>query len=269
MRMFSEFPRFQFGEKIYHGYGHYNKVNYTAISLAVVETGELILYSDNLARKLSAGQATFLYYQKSFMAIAPSTSKTRVIWCESIAPPLTKKAAELINKLPVFIGASSQIRELLEQGYTLEKQGDNSLSYEELRSALGLAVVNTFLYEADTKTAVRPIAREIQRAKEYIDRSFDQPFNISKLSEVAALSPSYLIKKFKCAYGITPTNYLWHIRAKKGAELLEHSALNISTIANQCGFKNAYHFSRIIKNTFGCSPSEYRKRAHLKNTRQI
>ena len=34
----------------------------------------------------------------------------------------------------------------------------------------------------------------------------------------------------------------------------------VAEIAYQCGYKNPYHFSRQVKTSYGCPPSELRRR---------
>lgn len=48
---------------------------------------------------------------------------------------------------------------------------------------------------------------------------------------------------------------------KKAAELLITSDVNISEAGYQVGINDPFYFSKCFKNTFGKSPSQYRKSA--------
>lgn len=265
MQIFSSFSDFNFGEEIYTGYGRLAQVNYTSITLVAVETGELILYNDGFPRRVSAGEAALVRFQDSFMAVVTSNQQTRVLWCDSVNPPLTTQAKAFLKELPSSLLVSGRLRELLEQGYMLTTQEGDDPALKELQNALGLAAVCTFVYEAGMAKESPPIPATIRQVKEYIDNNYQESCGLDVLVELAALTPSYLIRKFKKFYGVTPTKYLWHIRAKKGVELLQHSSLNISVISDKCGFQNAHHFSRVIKNTFGYAPRYYRNRVWQEN----
>lgn len=260
MQMFSRLSDFNFGDEIFEGHGRFVQVNYTSVTLFVVETGDLVIYSDGFPRKISTGEAALIRFQESFMAVLPSTQQTRVSWCESVNPPLTPLAIPLIEELPISFPATSRLRQLLGQGCMLDKQQADDLALRDLKNAMGLAVICDFLYEANMESEGPPIPKAIRRVKDYIDENYQEPCSLDALAEVAALTPSYLIKKFNKYYGVTPTQYLWHFRAKKGVELLEHSSQNVSVIADECGFQNANHFSRTIKKIFGDSPRSYRHR---------
>jgi AraC-like DNA-binding protein len=45
-----------------------------------------------------------------------------------------------------------------------------------------------------------------------------------------------------------------------GIDLLQHTGLPVGTIADRCGFKTVYHFSRRVKRATGSSPTELRRR---------
>ena len=49
------------------------------------------------------------------------------------------------------------------------------------------------------------------------------------------------------------------MRIEKAAGLLERSDQNIGEIADALGFSSQFYFSRIFKQSYGVSPSAYRK----------
>ena len=66
-------------------------------------------------------------------------------------------------------------------------------------------------------------------------------------------------KIFREHLKLSPSQYLWELRISKGVNLLRATGHNISEIAYRCGYQTPYHFSRHIKQKFGCSPSELRE----------
>lgn len=100
----------------------------------------------------------------------------------------------------------------------------------------------------------------IKRAINYIQNNFDQDLSLEEIAEVVHLNPSYLSHIFKEETGSGFSDYLTEIRLDKAQVLLKNSNQNITTIANQVGYKNANYFSQVFKKKFSLTPTEYRKK---------
>jgi len=72
-----------------------------------------------------------------------------------------------------------------------------------------------------------------------------------------------MIYKFREALNMTPARYLWKLRGEQGVAMLAETGLSIAEIAYRCGFKNPYHFSRMVKTLQGTSPRTVRRKAWL------
>lgn len=74
------------------------------------------------------------------------------------------------------------------------------------------------------------------------------------------LSPVYISKLFKEETGDSPINYLIKIRLEKAKEVLEgQEPVSIRSVANQVGYEDVYHFSKLFKKYYGISPLNYSK----------
>jgi Transcriptional regulator containing an amidase domain and an AraC-type DNA-binding HTH domain len=77
------------------------------------------------------------------------------------------------------------------------------------------------------------------------------------------LSPVYISKIFKEETGESPINYLIKIRLEKAKDILLNSdSGSIKSIANQVGYDDVYHFSKLFKKYYGYSPLYYKKNAN-------
>lgn len=95
--------------------------------------------------------------------------------------------------------------------------------------------------------------------KEIIKSHIFSPISIPDLASLTSLSLSSFKKEFRRVFNDTPSHYIIGQRLNKAAELLENSDENISEIAYGCEFKSLAHMSRVFKDKFGVSPTEYRK----------
>ncbi len=84
---------------------------------------------------------------------------------------------------------------------------------------------------------------------------------LDMIAIAAAVSPAHLIRLFRQQLNTTPMAYLWERRVTQGIELLRQTGLGVGEIANRCGFRTSYHFSRRVRQAAGLSPLEVRQQA--------
>jgi len=91
----------------------------------------------------------------------------------------------------------------------------------------------------------------------------DPNLNVSHLAGIIRCSPDYLSNIFCRETGIKLTD---HINAKRIAfarSLLENSTLNISEIAQACGYHSAGYLTRQFRRRIGKTPREFRRLLHV------
>ncbi|MDD6039385.1 MAG: 2-isopropylmalate synthase [bacterium] len=93
--------------------------------------------------------------------------------------------------------------------------------------------------------------------KNYIQVNY-QMITLSDVAGQFGLSEPYVSKYFKEKAGITFGEYVLQIRMKKAKTLLKSSSMTIESIAENVGYPNVEHFSRMFKKKFGMSPLQYR-----------
>jgi Transcriptional regulator containing an amidase domain and an AraC-type DNA-binding HTH domain len=87
-----------------------------------------------------------------------------------------------------------------------------------------------------------------------------QKISLPELAKKSCLSTSRLSHLFKEQVGDTILNVLCKIRLEKAAQLLSSTNRQIAEIASDVGFDCTIYFTRKFKETFGETPSVYRKR---------
>ena len=89
---------------------------------------------------------------------------------------------------------------------------------------------------------------------------YNQKLTISNLAEAAHVSRSVYIDMFKEFLHCSPGEFILQYRIEKVKQLLEQSALSVTEIAQETGFYDSAHLSRIFFRFTRRKPGEYRRR---------
>ncbi|MCI9175736.1 MAG: helix-turn-helix domain-containing protein [Lachnospiraceae bacterium] len=100
----------------------------------------------------------------------------------------------------------------------------------------------------------------LQKALQYVSQNFQSSVGLSELADQMYLSVSTLSRLFKKKTGIYFADYVKQMRLRYACRELAFSSENITKIAIESGFTNLSGFNRAFRETYGISPSEYRKR---------
>jgi AraC-like DNA-binding protein len=82
---------------------------------------------------------------------------------------------------------------------------------------------------------------------------------IEQMARSVNLSESYLLWLFKKEVGMSPVQYLKHLRLEKARKLLEESFMRVQEIGWAVGVSDKSHFVLDFKREFGTTPTKYRK----------
>ncbi|MBA6152032.1 AraC family transcriptional regulator [Gelidibacter maritimus] len=99
----------------------------------------------------------------------------------------------------------------------------------------------------------------IAKLTEYINEYPDLDHKVENLSDKVGLSAAKLQEGFKFQHGLTVCEYIRSVRLTKSEDLIINTDLNISEIVYTVGFTSRSYFSKIFKERFDCTPSDYKK----------
>lgn len=103
----------------------------------------------------------------------------------------------------------------------------------------------------------------IKRITDYTIMNMAEEITLEDLALVGKVSTFYLCRLFKKEIGQSPIKWLWLQRTMTAAAYLNSERLfSLTDIAFSCGFTSSAHFSRLFKNTYGVTPSYYKKLNH-------
>ncbi|MEZ6955487.1 MULTISPECIES: AraC family transcriptional regulator [unclassified Aeromonas] len=89
-----------------------------------------------------------------------------------------------------------------------------------------------------------------------------EPWDIARMAGALHLSERQLHRLCQQHFTLAPMALLQRLRLQRAALLLASRADPVKQLAEQCGFKNEYHFSTAFKRQHGLAPSHYRRLHH-------
>ena len=99
------------------------------------------------------------------------------------------------------------------------------------------------------------------RILKYVTEHIDTPdLKIDNIAEAMGMSRSVLYTKIKQQLGMTPIDFVRHVRIMRACELLKDTDESLSSVAFAVGFSDAKYFSKVFKRETGIVPTEYRER---------
>jgi AraC-like DNA-binding protein len=105
-----------------------------------------------------------------------------------------------------------------------------------------------------------PLLEHLRRARDHIDRRYQEPLNLDALSAVAGVSKYHFARCFEATYGETPIRYLTRRRIERAQDLLRAANLTVTEVCMLVGFSSLGAFSSRFAQLVGETPTAYRNR---------
>ncbi|MCH6259087.1 helix-turn-helix transcriptional regulator [Puniceicoccaceae bacterium K14] len=103
-------------------------------------------------------------------------------------------------------------------------------------------------------TVDHEVVRLMNRMRDY--PQFE--YCVANLASEMGMCQDSFIRRFKRFSSTTPYQFLISQRLRLAIHLLEHSNESLVEIAEKCGLKDQFNFSRVFKKRIGKSPGQYR-----------
>lgn len=121
-------------------------------------------------------------------------------------------------------------------------------------------------YQQDLKTHPRQCnlrSCEVERIKNvslHIQQNISTIKTVAEYAKMASLNVNKLQLGFQQLYKNTVNQYIQNIRLEKAQELLASTDYNISEIVDKIGLSSKSYFSKLFRENYHLTPSEYRKK---------
>lgn len=99
----------------------------------------------------------------------------------------------------------------------------------------------------------------------YVYQHYTEKITLSDIAAAGNVSKSKCCAIFKYYLQQSPIDFLNHYRLEVSCNLLKNQKLNVTQVAVACGFNHLSYYSKLFCKNYGCTPSDYRKRAFLNN----
>jgi AraC-like DNA-binding protein len=165
-------------------------------------------------------------------------------------------STDFLNGRPLFVSRPFRIRSIFENLITT---GNTESPNREALCALLLRQL--ILYADDCaieqESALSPAWQTYLRCRQYIERNFLEISNIQEVAEKCFVNQAYLSRLFKRFADETPLKLLTRLKMSRAADLLSRQNLLIKQVAEQIGYPDPYHFSRVFKRVYGIPPETF------------
>ena len=249
--------------------------------IVYVAEGEMECHSPDQVLRLQKGEAVFV--NAGVLHLYQKTSQTPCTLYAHIfdATFLTGNLGSGIYQKyisPISNSPNIQLQAIRPENH------HQKLMLEHLQNMITIAQQETFGYEfllqnqlnqfwcrlltltADRQASVPGLSgNDIGRIKQmlnFIHENYARQLTLQDIADAASISQRECSRCFQRCFQVSPINYLHNHRIRTATQLLLQSQESITQISRQCGFCTPSYFGRRFQETFGCSPRDYRKKAH-------
>jgi len=94
----------------------------------------------------------------------------------------------------------------------------------------------------------------------HIEKRFSESISMTKMAQLAGISPTHFNRRFRQLLRMTPTQYLRRVRVQSAERLLSTTSRGLADIALAVGFADQSYFTKKFRAVTGMTPSAYRLR---------
>jgi AraC family transcriptional regulator len=105
---------------------------------------------------------------------------------------------------------------------------------------------------------LRHPSRAVRRAIEFIEANLAGDIRLTDIAAAAGQSLFHFSRTFRSATGLTPHRYLTQARIERAKTLLREGDLPLVVIADEAGFSDQSHMSRVFRRMTGWTPKSFR-----------
>ena len=130
--------------------------------------------------------------------------------------------------------------------------------YLETKGIIAI-LLSKFIKNSHKKVKQKSIEGDLNKVIIYIAQNLQTDLTVEKLAVYCSLNTDYFSRAFKEKFQIRPHKYIQQKRIERAQLLLLTTHQSLKKVANDVGFKDVSHFSKMFKKYTNQSPAKYRK----------
>lgn len=137
-----------------------------------------------------------------------------------------------------------------------ESNGMISKGYAYLLLGMLTNALGTVPAQSRSKDGIAVVGQMLR----YMDEHYTEPITLEKIAVELGYHKDYLSRVFNETIQTGFCRYLGTMRLRYAVQLIRTTDLSIEEISDSAGFGNPHSFYDIFRDTYHCTPGEYRKR---------
>lgn len=101
---------------------------------------------------------------------------------------------------------------------------------------------------------------QVRQMMEQIKAHLGEKYTLAEMAAECCLSEAYFSNLFKKVSGMSPMNYIAHMRVEKACELIAATNWRMVKIAQRVGYNDYQYFTKVFKKVTGQTPGDYREK---------
>ena len=247
-----------FGRSVYLPGGWHRARRENVYFLITILEGSVEIDCNGRRVKLRSGEGVILPPRgMEFFRFDPDVKSVHH-WC-LIASNLTNQKERELFRLaehPSRVPASVNI--LIEEGLSIPVNAGPHLNHA-MQTLAKSCLLRFAAHASENIPTKQPRHQALQRALEAVSMNPAKFRSAEDLASHCGISYSRLRKLFQDDQGESPTAMIWRLKTDQAVQLIRATGLTLAEVAEQCGFSNAFHLSRCVKDRTGIAPRELRK----------
>jgi AraC-like DNA-binding protein len=170
------------------------------------------------------------------------------------------KSTAFLKGHPLFVSRPFRIRNIFENLITT---GNTESRNRDALCALLLRQLILYADDCamDPDAAFSPAWQTYLRCRQHIERNFMEIASVAETADECFIDQAYLSRLFKRFAEESPLQLLTRLKMAKAADLLSNRDLLVKQVAEEVGFVDPYHFSRVFKRVYGIPPETFTQTA--------
>ena len=138
----------------------------------------------------------------------------------------------------------------------------NGLRARPFSGRIGVLLLE-YLLLTITETAIpfgssgTPAFATYRRCRQWLEDRFLHLGTLEQIGKECHIDPAYLCRLFRRFDHQSPYQYLMRLKMRHAAQRLQSPGVVVKQVADEVGFEDPAHFSRVFKKTEGLSPAQF------------